>query len=617
MKRLLLVGWEAADWKLIKPLVDTGAMPMLKQVLQSGASGDLLSGAPLISAIQWTTIATGKRAWQHRVGHAVERVPGTERVQPIGATSRQARAVWEILGAAQKQCIVAGWPATHGSSCKNVRLVSDRFPEPTAPPGVRPWPAAVPGTYNPREISPHLDPLRTSPEEIQADLVSQFIPDWRKVDQRQDRRIAQLRLFLSADFSQQTAIIKLLREGIWDFASVRLAALGGLSQVFLPFHPPENGDGHGEASSLYRGVMDAAYKLLDRMLHDLLRAAGPDTALMLVSANGVHPERARLNLGPSSDPLAWKSPYGIFAACGRGFSRGSQTVGARGLDVCPSILAWYGLPLADDMEGRVLLECFANAPPTIDHIATWEDSALKNEQRPPLSNPSAQTDQLGRETDWNLAQTYLEAGRNAEALPLFERVFRSFPERFEHGHALFQCQLAAGQLPTAQATLELLLELLPENILAYLLRAEFSLAARDVAAARRWTDKARHAKTTHPELMRRLGLLLLKLREWDALAALATAALQVNASEPLAWLGLAEAHLRQGKPAEAEKAALQAIGLNYFLPDAHFVLARALVAGGKWQAAKEAMAILKQIQPANRSASAYARRLDERRGDQP
>jgi hypothetical protein len=28
-KRLLLVGWDSADWKLINPLMDAGAMPTL------------------------------------------------------------------------------------------------------------------------------------------------------------------------------------------------------------------------------------------------------------------------------------------------------------------------------------------------------------------------------------------------------------------------------------------------------------------------------------------------------------------------------------------------------------------------------------------------------------
>jgi predicted AlkP superfamily phosphohydrolase/phosphomutase len=35
-RRLLLVGWDAADWKVIQPLVDAGQMPNLARLLKPG-----------------------------------------------------------------------------------------------------------------------------------------------------------------------------------------------------------------------------------------------------------------------------------------------------------------------------------------------------------------------------------------------------------------------------------------------------------------------------------------------------------------------------------------------------------------------------------------------------
>jgi hypothetical protein len=104
-------------------------------------------------------------------------------------------------------------------------------------------------------------------------------------------------------------------------------------------------------------------------------------------------------------------------------------------------------------------------------------------------------------------------------------------------------------------------------------------------------------------------MLLLRLRDWSALADLAQQALKLDENEPLAWLGLAEAQLRQRHAAEAEEAALRAIGLNYYLPQAHFVLARALLAQGKWEQAWDTMHVLLQLQPNNRAAATYAKRM--------
>jgi predicted AlkP superfamily phosphohydrolase/phosphomutase len=65
-KRLLLVGWDSADWKLINPLMDAGAMPALEGLVNSGTSGNLTTLEPQLSPMLWTSIATGKMAYLRR-----------------------------------------------------------------------------------------------------------------------------------------------------------------------------------------------------------------------------------------------------------------------------------------------------------------------------------------------------------------------------------------------------------------------------------------------------------------------------------------------------------------------------------------------------------------------
>ena len=192
-----------------------------------------------------------------------------------------------------------------------------------------------------------------------------------------------------------------------------------------------------------------------------------------------------------------------------------------------------------------------------------------------------------------------------------EQLFRTFPERAELGHTLFQCQMALRKLDEASETLEVILEAIPAGAWSLLLRAELCVAKGQGGEARKLVHQVRDLHPTQPEVMRRLGMLLLQLREWNPLADLANEALKLDENEPLAWLGLAEAQLRLRHPAEAEEAALRAIGLNYYQPQAHFVLARALIAQSKWQQAREVMQTLLRIQPNNRAAATYARRLEQ------
>jgi tetratricopeptide (TPR) repeat protein len=179
----------------------------------------------------------------------------------------------------------------------------------------------------------------------------------------------------------------------------------------------------------------------------------------------------------------------------------------------------------------------------------------------------------------------------------------------EVGQSLFHCQLTLQKHSEVEETLQVLLEGLPPGVWSLLPRIELCVARKQIQEARKLVNQAWNLRPTQPEALRWLGMLLLRLREWNALEELANQALKLDENEPLAWLGLAEAQLRKRLAAEAEQAALRAIGLNYYMPQAHFVLARALVVQGRWQEASETMQTLLKLQPTNRAAATYSQRL--------
>ncbi len=614
-KRLLLVGWDAADWKILHSLIDAGEMPALRRIVEGGASGVILCTQPPVPAAQWITLVTGKRPWQHRVCHPIEAVAGPNEAVPVTAARRRSRTLWQMLAQSGKRSLVVGWPATHGERSEKVVIVSDRFAQPTAGPGIKPWPPPPPGTYWPEAIAPRLDGMRMSPEDIRADVVSLYVPNWKRIDQRRDQRLGHLRVFLATDFSFQGALVSLMHGGQWDFAAVRFPALGAICQLFLPYLPPRAAWVPEREFEVYQQVIRGACRMLDQLLQQLVQVAGKEAAVLVVSGHGVRrPEVAPTRTDPQAAD-AWKSPHGIFAACGPGFAQDALVFGATVLDVAPTVLTWFGLPIGDDMEGRVLLEGFGQTP-EVARVPSWEPEPagvpLPAEAVGSVAASPASA-QLQREWNWNLALSYLDAGRCEQALPVLEGLFRAFPERVELGLVLFQCQLTLSKVAEASETLEVVLEAIPAGIWSLLPRAELCVAKGQSGEARRLVHQARDLHPRHPDAMRRLGLLLLRLREWTPLAELAREALKLDENEPLAWLGLAEAQLRRRLPAEAEEAALRAIGLNYYFPQAHFVLARALIAQSKWQQARESMQTLLRLQPNNRAAAAYAKRV----GQQP
>jgi tetratricopeptide (TPR) repeat protein len=612
-KRLMLIGWEAADWKILHPLIDAGKMPALQYIIENGASGSMLSGRPLLPAPQWTSLVTGKRPWQHRVCHQIQFEPGAGRPVPIAAAHRKASALWEMLSREGKRSLIVGWPVTQGARAELAAIVSNRYAEPTASPGIKPWPPATPGTFWPENLGADLDGLRVSPDAIQSDLLSHYVPDWKKIDQKRDRHLGHLRVFLAADLSHHAALMHLLKANGWSLAAVQFPALGAISAMFLPYCAPKR-DWVSEAEfQLYSKVVRAACVMLDRMLHALIQAAGKETAVIVASAHGINQNLPPNYLrGGAND--SWKSSSGILAACGPGFNRDSLLFGATIQDVAPTILTWFGLPIGEDMEGRVLVESFTTAP-EVKRVSSWDHGdrlGIGPAVSAPVQSPdSSGAKKLQLESDWNLAMSYLDGARYEEALVLLDKLFRSFPERADFGLALFQCQLTLKKTDEAAAMLEILLEGIPPGAWSLLPRVELLIAQGNRKEARRLVEEIQRLKPADPEVLRRLGLILWRLREWKALADLARQALQRDENEPLAWLGLAESALRLREPKQAVEAATRAIGLNYFLPQAHQVLFRALLEQGKWPEAREAMQTLMRMQPDNRAAAAYARRIGQ------
>ncbi len=95
MSKVLLIGWDAADWKVIRPLMDAGKMPNVQRLVAAGASGQIATLHPPLSPMLWTSIATGKRPFKHGIHGFSEPTPDGRGVQPVTNLSRKCESAVE------------------------------------------------------------------------------------------------------------------------------------------------------------------------------------------------------------------------------------------------------------------------------------------------------------------------------------------------------------------------------------------------------------------------------------------------------------------------------------------------------------------------------------------
>lgn len=223
---------------------------------------------------------------------------------------------------------------------------------------------------------------------------------------------------------------------------------------------------------MYSNVIEAAYRYHDMMLATWLSLVGPGTTIVLLSDHGFHPDHLRLQQIPSEPaaPAAEHRELGILVIAGPEIKRDERIYGANLLDICPTLLALAGLPVADDMDGVPLLEAWRE-PPQIERIASWEDVPGDSGQHPsdtkldPRESQQAieQLVELGyiekpdedvqtairqvlRELQYNLAQSYMDADRHADAVEILEQLCTESPDDNRFALRLALCYRALDEI---------------------------------------------------------------------------------------------------------------------------------------------------------------------------
>lgn len=624
-RRLLLIGWDSADWKLIHPLVDSGQMPAMSRLLDKGVCGNLTTIEPQLSPMLWTSIATGKHAYHHGVSGFTE-VNAAGQVVPVSAATRRCKSLWDMLGEHGMTSHVVSWFATHGERPRGC-LVSNLYnswkhKEEDVPAA---WPSPPSGTYWPEDLGNHLNELRVSPWDIDPDeVIRLFVPDADQVDQKKDQRLWMLAKLLGEAFSVHSATCWLLENRPdWNLFAVYYRAIDEICHSFMLYHPPQMAGVKDDDFAIYQHVVTGAYRLHDLFLARLMDLAGPETAIMLVSDHGFHSDHLRPRFTPRvpAGITVWHRPQGIFCAMGPGFKKDENLFGARLLDVAPTILTWLGLPVGADMEGRVLLDAFVE-PPAVSTIPSWESTGNERQLGAPLDarNHKALLDQFielgyidpvsedsseaaietNRENDWNMARACMDGGRFEEALPLLESVWQLHPERNDYAQMLAVCQMRLGLFDEASETMEVCMETLGGKTAgAFVMLANIAMERGRAAEAMEHLQAAEAVAGEAPTLhqLELLGRAQLALRHWDDCAASCRKVLALDPMQPAAFLGLARCSLHSGRADEAAEHALEAIGVQYGNPLGHFLLGMALLQLDQWREAASALATTVKLHP--------------------
>jgi predicted AlkP superfamily phosphohydrolase/phosphomutase len=314
--KVLLIGWDAADWKVIDPLMDAGKMPNLQRLIDNGAMGQIATLHPALSPMLWTSIATGKRPFKHGVHGFAEPTPDGLAIQPVTNLSRKCKAIWNILSQSGFRSVVIGWWPSHPAEPIDGVMVSDHYHRAHGPLD-KGWPLMA-GAVHPRELHDTLANLRMHPDDVIREMVEPFIPRLREIDQAKDPRLAGCIRTLCECVSVHSAATHLMDHEPWDFFAVYYDAIDHFSHGYMKYHPPRQEFVSPADFDLYHNVVSMAYQFHDQMLGTLLEKAGGDVTTILTSDHGFHPDHLRVREIPSvpAGPAVEHRDFGVFVMKG-------------------------------------------------------------------------------------------------------------------------------------------------------------------------------------------------------------------------------------------------------------------------------------------------------------
>jgi predicted AlkP superfamily phosphohydrolase/phosphomutase len=402
-RRLILIGIDGLGPELLSDGVSRGSLPAFARLMKRGASGPLATLRPTEGPPLWTTIVTGRLPRDHGIKSfstyrlagsrrvfellpkgalvwALERV-GLARTSPVRSGSRKRRALWEILNAFGVEAgVVRVWGTYPPERVKGFML-SPYFHL------LRDDPSRSGETLYPKDLLVETSSRAVKAEDLPSSLLSQFVdPHVEVPGDREPWRRELLERALAPDLTYQRAGAMLRAAYDPPFFATYFHGLDVVGHSFLRYAYP---DFFGDVSPVevrrYGKVVPAYAAYLSQLAGEAAEGLRPGETLLVVSSYGMQPVPLWRRLLAAATGGAQRSgthasaPDGFLLAVGDAIRPGARLVGASVLDVAPTVLYLMGLPVARDMEGRVMTEIldeeFARSHP-VSVIPSYEGLAV-------------------------------------------------------------------------------------------------------------------------------------------------------------------------------------------------------------------------------------------------
>jgi predicted AlkP superfamily phosphohydrolase/phosphomutase len=401
---VLVYAVDGMEWSVMEELLRDGRLPTLRRLKEEGRSGLLETFVPTESPVIWTSVATGKTPAKHGIlSFVFQDVTG----QPVLYTNadRRTKAVWNVLSDYALRVGVLGWWMTYPVEPINGVMVAQTNTTLQIREGT--WKGSIvpgaPGQVHPPEMEEDIMRLLEDVEHNLPGRNRRVFGDVEPEEGSVEEELLRRAMWgLRADAAYERIARRLVKsEEPFDLLMVYCGAADALSHLFWRYKHPELYASPPTEKELeeFGRLIDDYYVQVDASLGRLLDEMGDGVTTIVLSDHGMRAANFNGTFPADGGTLDLRSaaheeaPPGVLIAAGPAVrprtepADGEPEVIGSVLDVAPTLLHLFGLPVGKDMDGRVLDELLADPwggepPALVGTHDTEEFRAARNGTRP-------------------------------------------------------------------------------------------------------------------------------------------------------------------------------------------------------------------------------------------
>jgi predicted AlkP superfamily phosphohydrolase/phosphomutase len=261
--RVLVIGLDSATLDLIEPWANAGKLPTFARLMKNSAYGRLQSVMPVLSSAAWSSFMTGKNPGKHGLYDFVRREPGSYRLRVMRRDHIQSASLWNLLGGQGRKVGVLNVPMTYPPEEVNGFLVSGL------------------GTPDYKTF--------TYPPELGLSLLERGyqVNKKRSYDpEHEDEYLAEMHHVAEGI---QEAALWLLEKEAWDFFMVVFFDTDQVSHYFWRHMDKSHPQHEAARDARNTDAILKYYQRMDAYVDQLIRAAGQEVTVIILSDHGAGP----------------------------------------------------------------------------------------------------------------------------------------------------------------------------------------------------------------------------------------------------------------------------------------------------------------------------------------